>query len=312
MNKRRNAGARTLATADGSSRKAAPARRPQHQGAIDPPRRADEVVRLASSTSPQQVEALLDRPALHRRGFILGSAIATAAAGKAVHDGELGAPPETIAGGVPWTEGLADPPPGGRAASGYIFFSAAEAAFIEAAVDRLIPPDPVGPGAVEAGVPVFIDRQLAGLFGRGDHYYLGGPWPKGTPEQGYQSRFTPAQFYRAAIRAIESYVGDHHGGATFAKLETADQDTLLKGLEAGSTTLSGGVDAGSFFAMLLQNTKEGYFSDPIYGGNKDMAAWKMIGFPGAHYDYKEWVTRPGEPVPFEPVSFMGRPGWRKA
>src|SRR6202050_937845 len=127
MNKRRDTGARTLATADGSGRKAAPARRPQHQGAIDPPRRADEVVRLASSTSPQQVEALLDRPALHRRGFILGSAIATAAAGKAVHDGELGAPPETIAGGVPWTEGLADQPPGVGAASGYVFFSAAEA-----------------------------------------------------------------------------------------------------------------------------------------------------------------------------------------
>jgi gluconate 2-dehydrogenase gamma chain len=271
-----------------------------------------ERVRLASSTSPQQVEALLDRPALHRRGFILGSAIATAAAGKAVHDGELGAPPATIAGGVPWTEGLADQPPGVGAASGYIFFSAAEAAFIEAAVDRLIPPDPVGPGGVEAGVPVFIDRQLAGLFGRGDHYYLGGPWPKGTPEQGYQSRFTPAQFYRAAIGAIESYVGDHHGGTTFAKLAVADQDALLKGLEAGSISLSGGVDAAPFFAMLLQNTKEGYFSDPIYGGNKDMAAWKMIGFPGAHYDYKEWVTRHGEPVPFEPVSFMGRSGWRKA
>ena len=76
--------------------------------------------------------------------------------------------------------------------------------------------------------------------------------------------------------------------------------------------MNGGVDAAPFFAMLLQNTKEGYFSDPVYGGNKDMAAWKMIGFPGAHYDYKEWVTRHGEPVPFEPVSFMGRPGWRKA
>ena len=66
----------------------------------------------------------------------------------------------------------------------------------------------------------------------------------------------------------------------------------MKGLESGGITLEGGVDSKSFFAMLLQNTKEGYFSDPIYGGNKDMGAWKMIGFPGAHYDYKEWVLAP--------------------
>jgi len=73
--------------------------------------------------------------------------------------------------------------------------------------------------------------------------------------------------------------------------------------------LEDGVDAKTFFTMLLQNTKEGYFSDPIYGGNKDMGAWKMIGFPGAHYDYREWVSRHGEPVPFPPVGFKGRPGW---
>ena len=55
---------------------------------------------------------------------------------------------------------------------------------------------------------------------------------------------------------------------------------MLKGLESGEIKLDDGVDSKAFFAMLLQNTKEGYFSDPIYGGNKDMAAWKMIGFPG--------------------------------
>ena len=72
-----------------------------------------------------------------------------------------------------------------------------------------------------------------------------------------------------------------------------------------------GVDSKAFFALFLQNTKEGYFSDPIYGGNKDMGAWKMIGFPGAHYDYKEWVPRHGERVPYPTVGFKGRPGWRQ-
>jgi gluconate 2-dehydrogenase gamma chain len=247
-----------------------------------------------------------------RRRFLVGGAVAgtagVAAAAPSRHDDLLGGPPQTFTGAVPWQEGTADAPPGAIGAD-FIFFTAVERAFIEAAVDRLIPPDPVGPGAVEAGVPFFLDRQLAGQFGQGQHYYLGGPWPKGTPQQGYQSRFSPAQLYRAAIPAIERYVGANFSGASFAKLAAADQDKVLKGLEAGTIQLDGGVDSMTFFAMLLQNTREGYLSDPIYGGNKDMAAWKMIGFPGAHYDYKEWVTRHGEPVPYPPVGFKGRPGW---
>jgi gluconate 2-dehydrogenase gamma chain len=251
-------------------------------------------------------------PGIARRSLLLGGAAVGAGglAAAAIHDGELGAPPHIYRGAVPWQEGAADSPPE-AVGTDFKFFTASERAFIEAAVDRLIPPDPVGPGAVEANVPFFLDRQLAGPFGRGDHYYLGGPWKAGTPEQGYQMRFTPAQLYRAAIRAIDSYTAAHFNGSSFAALGDADKDTLLKGLEVGIIQLDGGVEAKSFFAMLLQNTKEGYFSDPIYGGNKDMAAWKMIGFPGAHYDYSEWVDRHGEQVPYPPVGFKGRPGWRE-
>jgi gluconate 2-dehydrogenase gamma chain len=250
---------------------------------------------------------------LVRRRLILGGAVVGVGGGAAaaIHDGELGAPPQTFRGAVPWQEGTADAPPG-ASGSGYVFFTAAEAAFIEAAVGRLIPNDPVGPGAVEANVPFFLDRQLAGKFGRGDHYYLGGPWPKGTPEQGYQTRFSPAQLYQAAIAAIDRYVGANFNGVSFSKLTAADQDKVLKGLESGEIKLDGGVESKAFFTMLLQNTKEGYFSDPIYGGNKDMGAWKMIGFPGAHYDYKEWVSRHGERVPYPTLGFKGRPGWTES
>jgi gluconate 2-dehydrogenase gamma chain len=245
-----------------------------------------------------------------RRSFMIGSAMAGlgGAAAAALHDGELGGPAQTFRGAVPWQEGTADAPPG-ASGSGYIFFTPIEVALVDAAVARLIPDDPVGPGAVEAGVTFFLDRQLAGRFGRGDHYFLGGPWPKGTPEQGYQSRLTPAQLYRAALAAIDRYAGATFNGAAFSKLPTADQDKVMKALESGEIQLDSGVDSKTFFAMLLQNTKEGYFSDPIYGGNKDMAAWKMIGFPGAHYDYKEWVSRHGERVPYPTVGFKGRPGW---
>src|ERR1700733_6672802 len=170
---------------------------------------------------------------LDRRRFLVGGAVAGigGVAAAAIHDGELGAPPQTFRGSVRWQEGTADAPPE-AAGSGYGFFTPEEAAFIEAAVARLIPNDAVGPGAVEANVPFFLDRQLAGPFGRGDHYYLGGPWPKGTPEQGYQSRYSPAQLYRAAVVAIDGYVRANLGAATFAKLAVADQDKALKGLES--------------------------------------------------------------------------------
>lgn len=253
------------------------------------------------------------RPALDRRRFILGTALAgagAAAAGATIHDGELGAPPQTFSGEAPWQEGAADSPSPDTGKAG--FLTAAERTFVAAAVDRLIPASPVGPSAVEAAVPIFIDRQLAGPYGRGDHWFLGGPWPKGRPEQGYQSRFSPAQLYRAAIAAIDRHVADAFKVASFAKLAAADQDQVLKTLEAGQMTLPDGVDGKAFFALLLQNTKEGYFSDPIYGGNKDMSAWKMIGFPGAHYDYSAWVTRHGEKVTVPTVGFLGRPGWREA
>jgi gluconate 2-dehydrogenase gamma chain len=256
---------------------------------------------------------MTDTPKLARRSFLLGSAAvgAAGAAAAAIHDGELGAPPRSYRGAIPWQEGAADSPPE-IDGTDFKFFTADERAFIEAAVDRLIPADSVGPGANEANVPFFIDRQLAGPFGRGDHYYLGGPWKEGTPEQGYQLRFSPAQLYRAAIKAINGYAGAHFNGKSFAELPTDQKDTFLKGLEAGTIQLDGGVESKTFFAMLLQNTKEGYLSDPIYGGNKDMAAWKMIGFPGAHYDYSEWVERHGERVPYPTVGFKGRSGWRES
>jgi gluconate 2-dehydrogenase gamma chain len=252
----------------------------------------------------------VQRTGWDRRRFLIGSTLAGigGVAAAAMHDGELGAPPQILRGSVPWQEGTADAPPG-ASGSGYVFLTPPEAAFLEAAVDRLIPNDSVGPGAVQANVPLFLDRQLAGKFGRGDHYYLSGPWPKGIPEQGYQSRFSPAQLYRAAIAAVDRYVSANLGAVSFSSLSPDDQTKVLKGLESGDIAIDAGVDGKAFFEMLLQNTKEGYFSDPIYGGNKDMGAWKMIGFPGAHYDYKEWVPRYGERVPYPTVGFKGRPGW---
>ncbi|HEX5184271.1 MAG TPA: gluconate 2-dehydrogenase subunit 3 family protein [Allosphingosinicella sp.] len=215
---------------------------------------------------------------------------------------------DTIRRRVPWGPGIADRPDKADDRPGYIFFTEAEAAFIEAAVSRLIPKDELGPGALEAGVPRFIDRQLAGPYGGGDHFYLKAPMPKGTPTQGWQMP-APAEVYRLIIPQVNRWAADAYG-APFAQLDPAKQDEALKALEGGKAELKGGFDGKAFFELLLQNTVEGFFADPIYGGNRDMVGWRLIGFPGARYAYRDFVSRHGEPYPLPPVSLAGRREWR--
>jgi gluconate 2-dehydrogenase gamma chain len=214
---------------------------------------------------------------------------------------------ETIQRRLPWAAALTDRPDRLDDRPGYVFLNPAEAAFIEAAAARLIPSDATGPGAIEAGVPRFIDRQLAGPYGAGDHFYLQPPFPKGLPTQGWQAG-PPAQVYRAAIRAIDGWSTATYG-RPFAALDPTTQDEALKALEEGKAALDGGGDGKAFFTLLLQNVIEGYFSDPIYGGNRNMGAWRMIGFPGARYDLRAAVSRYGEPYPLPPVGLMGRSDW---
>jgi gluconate 2-dehydrogenase gamma chain len=199
---------------------------------------------------------------------------------------------------VPAATEAAKPPPqqarGGNtqadAGTGYLFFNAPEAAFIEAAVVRLIPPDEVGPSAIEAGVPIYLDRQLHGAWGAGERLFRGGPWQPGTPQQGYQLPLTPAEMYRTALRAIRTE--GESGGTPFEKMNGDQQDSYLTALQTGNRDL-GGVPSNGFFESLLAMTIEGYFCDPVYGGNRDMAAWRMIGFPGAYGAYYDVVDRYG-------------------
>jgi gluconate 2-dehydrogenase gamma chain len=223
----------------------------------------------------------------------------------------------TYSGKVPWKPGTADAPE--EILTGpYQFFTPAEASFIDAAVARLIPNDDLGPGAKESGVTVFLDRQLAGAYGRAQSWYMQGPWSEGADTQGYQSRLTPALLYRTAIKFVDNHCRDRFDGKVFAELTTTQQDQVLTALEKGNVKVPGlgphgvevaGAEADTFFAQLLQNTIEGFFSDPIYGGNRDMVGWKLLGFPGARYDYRPYVTRHGEKLDLPPVSIKGRPGW---
>jgi gluconate 2-dehydrogenase gamma chain len=213
----------------------------------------------------------------------------------------------TISQGMPWGPNAARPPVPVRPGP-WMFFTADEASMIEAAVDRLIPPDDRGPGGKEAGCAVFIDRQLAGPYGRGDGLYMKPPFMPGAATQGYQLPDAPAARYRAGLKALAGYVNSAFPGKSFRELSPQDQDKVLAGLDAGTVALDG-TNAAEFFALLLQNTQEGFFADPVYGGNRNMAGWRLIGFPGARYDYRDWVERHNEPYPLPPVGIMGRSDW---
>ena len=119
---------------------------------------------------------------------------------------------------------------------------------------------------------------------------------------------SPAEMYRAAMKAIDAHCKQSFSGKTFAQLSGDQQDQLLHGLEDGKIELKG-ADAKSFFKLLLQNTVEGFFSDPVHGGNRDMVGWKLIGFPGARYDYRPYVKMHGKKLNLPPVGIKGRPDW---
>jgi gluconate 2-dehydrogenase gamma chain len=184
------------------------------------------------------------------------------------------------------------------------YFTGAEIAFVDAAVARIIPNDDLGPGAREAGVTDFINHQLAGPYGRADDWYMRGPWHEGTTEQGYQLRFTPAQLYRLAIADIEKHVNEKYGKA-FAALDAATQDKILESIDSGELELPN-AHARQFFEMLVQNTKEGFLADPVYGGNRDFAGWKLIGFPGPRYNYVGEIEKYGKKYEMPFVSIAGR------
>ncbi len=183
----------------------------------------------------------------------------------------------------------------GHAQSGDIkiplrFFTKDEALAISAAVARIFPSDESGPGASEAGVVIYIDRQLASAYGR-DHYrYTQPPFESGAPEQGYQGKETPREIYRAGLKSL----------GRFHLLNGAAQDARLKQIENTP-----------FFLLLRTHTIEGMFCDPMHGGNADLIGWQLIGFPGPRMGYFDDVDRhygaAFRPKPASLAQILGRP-----
>lgn len=177
---------------------------------------------------------------------------------------------------------------------------------LTAIFDRLIPADKLGPSASEAGCIEFVDSQLAGDYGSGAALYLEGPMnPQneaaimGSP----QFLSTPRERYLTGLKALHRW-SQAHLNKPFFELESTQIDAFLTEMEKGKIDLGGDINSQALFELMLQNAREGYLADPVYGGNKNMAGWKMIGFPGARYDYRPYIDRRNENLQLIPVSLI--------
>jgi gluconate 2-dehydrogenase gamma chain len=162
------------------------------------------------------------------------------------------------------------------------FFDESEAFIVAAAASRIFPTDDSGPGAREAGVAIYIDRQLAGPYGRDRFRYTQGPFEEGPPELGYQGKATPREIYREGLKNLKG----------FERLGFKEQDARLQQIESSQ-----------FFTFLRRHTIEGMFSDPLHGGNIGMIGWQLIGFPGPRMNnYDDIDKHYGEAFRPKPVS----------
>ena len=242
-----------------------------------------------------------DQPVSGRRGLLKALAIGVPGAAwapqalSAPGDGSQHPPPSpaTSASGAPAQRTLK-------------FFNADEALAMDAIAARLIPADELGPGGKEAGVTAFLDGQLAGAWGAGSQLYRQGPFEAGTPEQGYQLSFTPAEMFRRGLAALDAATRKQDG-KPYAELDAARQDAWLHDMQAGKPDFSP-LPSDVFFQALLDGTIEGFFSDPLYGGNVDMAGWKLVGFPGAYASFSNDIERHGVIWAGKPVSIANARG----
>ncbi len=162
------------------------------------------------------------------------------------------------------------------------FFSADEAKVVAAACERIFPSDASGPGATEAGVVIYIDRQLAGPYGRDKYRYTKGPWVESVPEHGYQGKENPQETYRKGLKDL----------GNFTSLSVAEQDKKLADIERTH-----------FFQLLRAHTIEGMFCDPMHGGNAGLIGWQLIGYPGPQMSYRNEIDKHfGQPYRPKPAS----------
>jgi gluconate 2-dehydrogenase gamma chain len=213
-----------------------------------------------------------------RRQFLLRAGLAGTALATGLTD-----PAEAQQPALP----TAAPAPSTADTEPYVNLTASEAAFIVAAVDTLIPADELSPAGSDCGVAIFIDRQLGSAWGGGAKMYRAGPFQKGKPEQGYQLALTPREFFAAGIAAANAWSRKTYG-KDFDRLAPAERVAALKAMEEGKAEFET-FSSRAFFSQLHGIAMAGFFSDPIYGGNRDKIGWKLLGFPGLPATYADKI-----------------------
>jgi gluconate 2-dehydrogenase gamma chain len=201
-----------------------------------------------------------------------------------------GAAAATGTAGVALPQTAQAQPAAAPVAAGYAFLNLDEAAFIETLVDHMVPADDLTPKGTDLGINIYIDRALAGGWGKGDRLYAQGPWKPGVPSQGYQLPLTPAQLFRAGIEATNTHCRKTYG-KNFDKIDETQRQEVLLALSTGKISFDSGLPVRVFWGALYQTVMEGMFADPIHGGNKNKAGWKLVGFPGAIAVHRENVIK---------------------
>jgi gluconate 2-dehydrogenase gamma chain len=251
-------------------------------------------------------------PALSRRTFLKGAGVAvTGVVGASVAGCGAAEAPHTLPGAVERRVPMAQqypsvpyPPPSPPAPGVLQVFTPHEAQVVEALTARLLPGTPDDPGAREAGVVYYIDNMLAYQDGLPEPVYRQHPFAESytedeppesefqviwVPEEeidryGYQSVLTPRDVFRIGIAAVDRYAQQTFD-QPFLALSEEQQDEIITALLDNEATGFEPLTPESFFHALRRYTCEGMFSDPAYGGNRDMVGWRLIGYPGAQRAY---------------------------
>ncbi|MEV7965520.1 gluconate 2-dehydrogenase subunit 3 family protein [Sphaerisporangium sp. NPDC088356] len=187
------------------------------------------------------------------------------------------------------------PPPADGDSDERLFFDDHEWDTIEAATARVIPTDH-DPGAREAGAVRFIDRYLSGI----DAVYAAADGSgflrlSGKLADAWRARIADLrETYRQGVRDLDAIARERFG-ADFVSLGDPEQDAVLEQVSGrprpapvGLTGEDGNLtiqvyafdDGLSFFDALVAHTRQGFYGDPVYGGNRDRVGWRVIGFPG--------------------------------
>ncbi|MBD8026141.1 gluconate 2-dehydrogenase subunit 3 family protein [Ureibacillus sp. Re31] len=172
-----------------------------------------------------------------------------------------------------------------------MFFTPEQYSTIEAATEQIFPETEIGPGAKSLLVAYFIDHQLAGAWGLNSKEYTQGPFsPEASPLFGYQTHLNRQQIFTLGINLLNDEAKKRFDN-TFYSITAEQQVEILKAVEADEVTMKAAIKPSFFFKLLRGATLEGAYSDPLYGGNKDMAGWKMKNFPGHQMSFKNIIEK---------------------